>query len=167
MTPLGAGVAVLRKGPTGDEAQGHFLPDSAYFMPLRHQPDPEAVGESVQLALNGVGVSRAYSFDISIYRDNDARFWLDLTNPAVRTMTVDGVAVAFRSDGAWARFADGEVTQGGPGALWDEVEAAHMAWVGDGRPARERYRMTITDAGQEVFLADRRDRFYRLGPLRR
>lgn len=162
VTPLGAGIAVLRKRQADGEAEGYFLPESAYFMPLRHQPAPEAVGELIQLALNGVGVSRAYRFGISIYHDNDARFWLDLTNPAVRTMTVDGTAVAFRSDGAWARLVDGVVTQGGPGALWDEVEAAVMAWEADGRPAREHYRVTITDAGQEVFLAGRRERVYRL-----
>ncbi|ADB29774.1 Protein-L-isoaspartate(D-aspartate) O-methyltransferase [Kribbella flavida DSM 17836] len=167
VTPLGAGVAVLRKGQTDTEARGHFLPDPAYFMPLRHQPEPEAVGELVELALHGVGVSRAYRCDLSIYRDNDARFWLDLTNPAIRTMTVDGTALAFRSDGAWARLADGVVTQGGPGALWDEVEAAHSAWEEDGRPARGEFRVSITGAGQEVYLADRPERMHRLDPWRR
>ena len=144
VTPLGAGVAVLRKGAAGDEAAGQFLPNSAYFMPLRHQPEPTAIGELIEVALNGSGVSRSYRFDTSIYRDNEARFWLDLTNPDVRAMTVDGVSVVFRSDGSWARFVDGLVVQGGPGSVWDDVEAAQGAWLAAGRPSREQYRLTVT-----------------------
>jgi hypothetical protein len=165
VTPLGAGVAVLRKGGTGNDATGRFLPNSAYFMPLRHQPEPAAIGELIELALNGVGVSRPYHFDTSIYRDNEARFWLDLTNPDVRTMSMDGVPIAFRSDGSWARFVDGLVVQGGPRTVWDDVEAAHDAWLAAGRPSREQYRLTVTEAGQEIFLASRPDPVHRLEPL--
>jgi protein-L-isoaspartate(D-aspartate) O-methyltransferase len=166
VTPLGAGVAVLRKAATGDEAAGHFLPNSAYFMPLRHQPEPTVIGESIQVALSGTGVSRPHRFDTSIYRDNEARFWLDLTNPDVRATTVDGVSVVFRTDGSWARLADGLAIQGGPGEVWDEVEAAHDDWLAAGRPSREQYRLAITDAGQGVFLAGRPEAVHRLEPLR-
>ncbi|WP_237771508.1 hypothetical protein [Kribbella sp. ALI-6-A] len=107
----------------------------------------------IELAVNGVGVSRPYRFDISIYRDNEARFWLDLTNPDVRTMSIDGVPIAFHSEGSWARFVGGLVVQGGPGVVWDNVEAAHDAWLGAGRPPREQYWLTVTAAGQEIFLA--------------
>ncbi|WP_433014703.1 methyltransferase domain-containing protein [Kribbella sp. CA-294648] len=164
VTPLGAGVAVVRKGATG-EAAGQFLPISAYFMPLRHQPEPEVVGEAIQVALNGVGVSRAYRFDASIYRDNEARFWLDLTSPDVRVMTVDGVSVAIRPDGSWARLADGLVTQGGAGTVWSDVEAAHGDWLAAGRPPREEHRLVISDAGQDVFLVGRSSPIHRLKPL--
>lgn len=165
VSPLGAGVAVLRKGATGDEAMGHFLPSPAYFMPLRHQAEPAGIGELIQVALNGAGVSRPRRFDTSIYRDNEARFWLDLTNPDVRAMTVEGVSVIFRPDGSWARLADGLAVQGGPGAVWDDVEAAHDDWLAAGRPSREHYRLMITDAGQDVFLAGRPDPVHRLEPL--
>ncbi len=50
VTPLGAGIAVLRKAPAGHEAAGAFLPTSAYFMPLRHQPEPALIGDLVQVA---------------------------------------------------------------------------------------------------------------------
>lgn len=153
VTPLGAGVVALRKGAAGNEAAGKFLFNSAYFMPLRHQPEPAAIGQLIELALNGVGVSRPYQFDTSIYRDDDARFWLDLTNPDVRTMAMDGVPVAFRPDGSWARFADGLVVQGGPGSVWDDVEAAQGAWLAAGRPPRDQYRLSVTDEGQAIFLA--------------
>jgi protein-L-isoaspartate(D-aspartate) O-methyltransferase len=165
VTPLGAGVAVLRKAATGDGAAGQFLPNAAYFMPLRHQPEPTVIGELIQLALNGVGASRPYRFDTSIYRDNEARFWLDLTNPDVRAMTVEGVSVIFHPDGSWARLTDGLAVQGGPGAVWDEVEAAHDDWLAANRPAREQYRLTVTDASQDVFLAGRPDPVHRLEPL--
>ncbi|WP_020388989.1 methyltransferase domain-containing protein [Kribbella catacumbae] len=165
VAPLGAGVAVLRKSATGDEAAGEFLPAAAYFMPLRHQAEPTAVGELIQIALNGAGVRRPYRFDTSMYRDNEARFWLDLTNPDVRAMTVDGVSVVIRPDGSWARLADALVVQGGPGAVWDDVEAAHGDWLAAGRPSRAQYRLRITDAGQDVFLAGRSGPTYRLMPL--
>ncbi|WP_328333007.1 methyltransferase domain-containing protein [Kribbella sp. NBC_00382] len=165
VTPMGAGVAVLRKAAAGDEAAGHFLPNSAYFMPLRHQPEPSAIGELIQIALNGAGASRPHRFDTSIYRDNEARFWLDLTNPDVRAMTVDGVSVVFSSEGSWARLAEDMVVQGGPSSVWDDVEAAHDDWLAAGRPSREQYRMRITDAGQGVFLAGRPGPTHRLRPL--
>ncbi|MFI5710977.1 hypothetical protein [Kribbella sp. NPDC051620] len=38
-------------------------------------------------------MSRPYRFETSIYRDDEARFWLDLTNPGVRAMAVDGISV--------------------------------------------------------------------------
>lgn len=165
VAPLGAGVAVLRKEATGYEAAGHFLPDSAYFMPLRHQPEPTVIGELIQVALNGTGVSRLHRFDTSIYRDNEARFWLDLTNPDVRAMTVDDVSVVFRPDGSWARLADGLVAQGGPGAVWDDVESTHGDWLAAGRPSRAQYRLRITEATQEVYLAGRPNVVHRLEPL--
>lgn len=114
VTPLGAGVVVLRKGASADEGIGHFLSNAAYFMPLRHQAEPTVIGDLIQVALNGAGVSRPHRFDTSIYRDNEARFWLDLTNPDARAVTMDGVSVVCRPDGSWARFADGLVVQGGP-----------------------------------------------------
>ncbi|GAB2565025.1 methyltransferase domain-containing protein [Kribbella endophytica] len=165
VTPLGAGVVAVRKGSTGNEAAGRFLPNSAYFMPLRHQPEPTAIGELITRALNGVGVGRPHQFDTSIYRDNEARFWLDLTNPDVRTMTMDGMPVAFRSDGSWARFVDGLVVQGGPGSVWDDVEAAQGEWFAAGRPSRDQYRLTVTDADQVVFLVGRPEPVHRLEPL--
>jgi protein-L-isoaspartate O-methyltransferase len=165
VTPLGAGVAVLRKGATGDGAAGQFLPNSAYFMPLRHQPEPILIGELIQVALKGSGTSRRHRFDTSIYRDNEARFWLDLTNPDVRATTVDGTSLAFRPDGSWARLANGSVIQGGPAAVWDEVENAHSAWLTAGRPSRQQYRLAISDATQDIFLSTHPDPVHQLKPL--
>ncbi|TDX03809.1 protein-L-isoaspartate O-methyltransferase [Kribbella sp. VKM Ac-2566] len=163
VTPLGAGIAVLRKTSTNDAA-GAFLPASAYFMPLRHQPEPALIGDLIKLALDSSGATRPYRFDASIYTDNEARFWLDLTNPEVRTATVDGVPLFFRADGSWARLTSNQVTQGGPIDLWDAVETAHATWLTAGRPPRERYRLTVTNTSQAVFLTDQPTSTHHLKP---
>jgi methyltransferase of ATP-grasp peptide maturase system len=46
------------------------------------------------------------------------------------------------------------VHQFGPRNLWDEIEAAYHWWRDVGRPGADRWRITITPAGQHVWLAD-------------
>ncbi|MFB6720043.1 methyltransferase domain-containing protein [Kribbella sp. NPDC056345] len=162
VTPLGAGVAVLRKTSAGDGATGRFLSASAYFMPLRHQAAPALAGDLIRLALHGSGDTRPYKFGASIHSDNEARFWLDLTNPEVRPATVDGVSLFFRPDGSWARLVDDQVTQGGPSKVWDDIEAAYTTWLAAGRPSREHYRLTVSGPQQEVFLGDSTEPVLRL-----
>ncbi|GAA2264312.1 methyltransferase domain-containing protein [Nonomuraea roseoviolacea subsp. roseoviolacea] len=45
-----------------------------------------------------------------------------------------------------------EVLQGGGRELWEEFEQAYMEWLRQGRPGRDRYRFTVTPAGQAVWL---------------
>lgn len=45
-----------------------------------------------------------------------------------------------------------EVRQAGIRDLWDEVEAAHRWWKGQGGPARDRWGLTVTPEGQYVWL---------------
>lgn len=47
---------------------------------------------------------------------------------------------------------DFAVTQYGPRRLWDEVSAAYLHWVGLGRPALDRFGLTITPEGQHLWL---------------
>lgn len=56
-------------------------------------------------------------------------------------------ACAYFRDGGGAR-----VWQGGPRRLWDEAEAAHRWWEGNGRPGHERFGLTVTAEGEEVWL---------------
>ena len=73
-----------------------------------------------------------------------------------------GVGVAWfygLADRSWAAVrwepgARGEVWQSGPRRLWDEVEAAWRWWEGRGRPRVDRFGLTVTEAGHEVWLDD-------------
>jgi protein-L-isoaspartate O-methyltransferase len=44
------------------------------------------------------------------------------------------------------------VRQRGPRDLWEELEAAFFAWVNLGEPGRDRFGMTVTPTGQQVWL---------------
>lgn len=44
------------------------------------------------------------------------------------------------------------VTQHGNRSLWTEAEAAHAAWLDAGRPAQGRFGLTISPAGQHLWL---------------
>ncbi|WP_289009155.1 methyltransferase domain-containing protein [uncultured Thermomonospora sp.] len=44
------------------------------------------------------------------------------------------------------------VYQAGPRRLWQEVTDAYFRWVGWGRPGRDRFGLTVTPAGQYVWL---------------
>ncbi|MEU6041724.1 methyltransferase domain-containing protein [Actinomadura sp. NPDC047616] len=46
------------------------------------------------------------------------------------------------------------VHQAGPRRLWDEVADAYLRWVGWGSPGRNRFGMTITATGQQVWRDD-------------
>jgi protein-L-isoaspartate O-methyltransferase len=152
ITPMGAGLARITKNDDSTTAHGVFLPKAAYFMPLRHRAGQTPVADLIQAALADSGATRAYEYDAKIYRDNAARFWLDLTQPDVRTMHTAGGDIAYDLDGSWARLADGTVTQGGSRNLWDDVESTHRTWIEAGRPSRERYRLAITGESQLVLL---------------
>jgi protein-L-isoaspartate O-methyltransferase len=164
ITPLGAGLARITKHPDSGAASGVFLPDAAYFMPLRHQPGQAAVADLIQAATTDPGTTRSHEYDATIYRDNDARFWLDLTQPDVRTMHTETAAIAYHPDGSWARLADGSVTQGGPRNLWDDIESTHRTWIAAGKPARQRYRLAITRQHQRVLLDDSPTAVHELNP---
>ena len=42
--------------------------------------------------------------------------------------------------------------QYGPRRLWDEVSAAYLRWARLGRPALDRFGLTITPDGQHLWL---------------
>ncbi|TCC56259.1 methyltransferase domain-containing protein [Kribbella pittospori] len=164
VTPLGAGLARITKHPDSAVASGTFLPEAAYFMPLRHQEGQQPVADLLQTAVTSYGTTRDYEYDAAIYRDNAARFWLDLTQPGVRVMQTVAATVAYHLDGSWARLSEGIVTQGGPRNLWDEVESAHRIWLRAGRPARQRYQLAITSQHQRILLDNSPNPVHELRP---
>ncbi|RAY12192.1 protein-L-isoaspartate(D-aspartate) O-methyltransferase [Actinomadura craniellae] len=46
------------------------------------------------------------------------------------------------------------VEQYGPRRLWDEVENAYLRWVSWGRPARDRFGLTVAPDGERLWLDD-------------
>lgn len=52
----------------------------------------------------------------------------------------------------WEPGALGEVWQSGPRRLWDELEPAWRWWDAQGRPGVERFGLTVTPTGHQVWL---------------
>lgn len=48
--------------------------------------------------------------------------------------------------------ADVEVTQGGARRVWDEVKRAYMGWLRAGRPTPDRFGITVSPAGQYMWI---------------
>jgi hypothetical protein len=100
----------------------------------------------------------------------DVRDVLSAESLLVAGLLVPGCKLAFDRDGAgsvetfwlmsgdsWASASpEGDVSQLGPRSLWDEVESAYPWWVEIGRPAFDRFGLTVTGDAQEVWL-DRPD----------
>ncbi|MFB4424869.1 methyltransferase domain-containing protein [Streptomyces sp. QL37] len=79
--------------------------------------------------------------------------------PGVRLTHADtpaGVQVwASREDGAAAVAAtEEEVWQYGPGFLWEEIEQTWLEYAALGHPEADRFGLTVTDRGQQVWLRD-------------
>ncbi|MCO6010301.1 methyltransferase domain-containing protein [Actinoallomurus purpureus] len=62
--------------------------------------------------------------------------------------------------GSWASVdyvpgkAEFLVQQHGPRRLWDEVSEAYLRWLSLGRPARDRFGLTVSPEGERVWLDD-------------
>lgn len=153
VAPLGAGVARITNHGDG-QATGRFLPNAAYFMPLRHDVGQAELADVIDAATALSGTTRIREHGIDIYRDNEARFWLDLNQPGVHTGQVDDAGIAYHADGSWARINGDTVAQGGTRRLWDEIETSHSTWLAAGKPTRDRFGLTITPEHQHVWLDD-------------
>ena len=69
-----------------------------------------------------------------------------------------GAEGAGQSDSAWAAAdyepgaVDHRVTRYGRRNLWEEVSNAYLPWIGWGQPDRERFGLSVTPAGQHLWL---------------
>ncbi|MET8182798.1 hypothetical protein [Streptomyces sp. NPDC005336] len=100
----------------------------------------------------------------SLLGDDDAWFAAGVLVPGCQWVVghgPDGEWTLWLTDstsGSWASVdyepdaTEYEVQQHGPRLLWNELEAAHAWWVRAGRPARTRFGLTVTSAGQWVWL---------------
>lgn len=98
--------------------------------------------------------------------DADALFYIGLDLPDAWYLPVDAeddtgertlwILADDRKSWAAADYVPGEgaflIGQFGPRSPWDEVEGSYEVWTSRGRPSRDRAGLTITKAGQRVWL---------------
>lgn len=141
-------------------ATGRLLDDSGGFMPLRaHQHHPH-LRELVKAASTQEGVKRPSHLPTPLSDDGEA--WtaladLVMTDTARTDITRDDDTVQWlvHPDGSWAYYetATGDVEQGGPRHLWNQLEHIHTTWTINGKPNRDNIGITVTAAGlQRIWL---------------
>ena len=159
----------LLRMTVGDDgtASGHFV-DGVNFMWDRGQRPDSAYIREIALDEHDPHESFAVLNPCIVLSDEHAAFAIGLRVPECREVTVHApddtgrftLWVLALDRASWASVSfdpsetDWEVEQYGPRRLWDEVEAAYDWWVDAGRPERERYGVTITPDGQELWLDD-------------
>ncbi|MEU6221916.1 methyltransferase domain-containing protein [Streptomyces sp. NPDC047022] len=152
--PLGWGT--VRLVVDDDRAEGHFLSTGSYFMTVR---DAGTTGTAKHPGRPSVTTDRATTLELTALADDEGfRFMLSLAVPDTAFASErgdDGQVTAVElwgADGAWARAEGGTVRQAGPRMLWDAVEAAHEVYAEHGKPARDRFGVTVTAGGQLIWL---------------
>ncbi|WP_282695823.1 methyltransferase domain-containing protein [Streptomyces sp. CC208A] len=166
--PLYGGEAIARL--VVDEegaARGRFTRSSA-FMRLRQQrpelPGPDVYFRGRKWPADGVrGTTELSPLDVGGWA---AQFVIGLQVPGAfwRAERYDGGAYTLWTydiaGDSWAStdFEPGagefEVVQEGPRRLWDEVEAAYRWWDGHGRPALDRFGLTVGPDSTVAWLDD-------------
>ncbi|HEX3650497.1 MAG TPA: ATP-grasp peptide maturase system methyltransferase [Pseudonocardiaceae bacterium] len=151
--PLGAGLVRITVGD-GATGEGRVLAEDGRFMPLRaHRvvtaSRPDAADSDVRPTALGADVLTSYR--------SRFEFYAGLALPeATATADQDGTVWLAHPDGSWVRHGTSkhrhQVWQGGPRRLWDTVEAAYDEWQALGRPARDRFGITVRPDRQELWL---------------
>lgn len=151
----------VEDGPDGPVASGPVVDDSA-FMWMRAQAPPRDV-MAVARAGGEADATRT-GLDPSFLGDDDAWFAAGVLVPGCQWAMghgPDGEWTLWLTDagtGSWASVdyepgaTEYDVQQHGPRRLWSELEAAHAWWTDAGQPARTRFGLTVTPAGQHVWL---------------
>lgn len=150
---------LLRLTVERDRAQGRFSPHSA-FMLMRDQRHDLRIFRDVVRDEHVPAESGTALSPWKVTGDQwDARFALGLRLGDVWTAWEDDeerLWVATTDARSWAAVDrnGGQFTVGqyGPRRLWDEVEAAYRWWEGHGRPAPERFGLTVTGRRQWTWL---------------
>lgn len=145
------------------EVRGRYAGHYAGFMPARPHAAPP-LGTVTRPA----GPSRPTDLDPMLLHgaDSPTRLVAQLAVPDARVMAgVNGncpttiVWDSVSGSGAWVESSgDGGwlVQQGGPVALWDQIESAVLAWRQAGSPGYDQFGVAITGGRQYVWAADPR-----------
>ena len=136
----------------GTSASGRIV-DWARFMRLRGQRavTPDEPDDFMDRAL----VSSTGGIDVTDLLSADARLAVALHLPGTRLWTdPQGSELWLLAADSWAVVAAdrGTVHQAGSRALWDEAVTGYQWWLDAGRPQRDQWGVTVTAAGQYVWL---------------
>jgi protein-L-isoaspartate O-methyltransferase len=153
--PVGWGT--VRLVVAGDRtAEGRFLPNGSYFMAARaagttgtapHPGRPKNADER-PTCLDLAAPANCESF----------RFLMSLIAPGISIASEQDDTGEFTAvelwakDGSWARAENGIARQAGPQRLWDVIEEADALHEEHGRPARQRFGLTVIPDSQHVWL---------------
>ncbi|MFB7908556.1 ATP-grasp peptide maturase system methyltransferase [Kitasatospora sp. NPDC056076] len=146
------------------EAQGRFLDSDVSFMLSRETRRP-AIGPLMRAAVQAR--DNATALDTAIHPDlldDPAFLWsaqLAVPGTTRLRLTTDHVTGRWflHPDDSWAVLESGNdgttrAFQGGPRALWAELEATASTWLSHGRPGLERYGLTVSPRTNTVWLDD-------------
>jgi len=154
LAPVGAGLARIHR-TTATSGSGRFLPDAAFFMPLRGRGDSGIVRRPPLPDT----AARTTDLPAAVIADSAFRFLAGLAVPGI-TWQYDlddtGIPVSARlwtADGSIADVrADGTVAENGSRRLWSSLETAHHTFTDHDRPTRDRFGITIDNQTQTAWL---------------
>lgn len=162
--------------PDGLSASGRVVDDSAFMWMRAQAPAHRDVMATVHANPGEEVISATRLHPRDAFGDDDALHAIGVMVDGRSTVGYDPrdptewtLWLADAATGSWASVdvAPGtdayEVTQRGPRRLWAEVEHAYQWWTAAGRPARTRFGLTVTSAGQHVWL-DHPERHVPAGP---
>ncbi|WP_219500012.1 protein-L-isoaspartate(D-aspartate) O-methyltransferase [Nonomuraea ceibae] len=161
VTPWSPGWAyghLLRLTVGRDRAVGRLVGSAGYMlMRAQRHPVPDRLGDRPEHRTTPID-PRDVAWD-----DYGADVAIAALVPGVVSATTsegdDTMEVrVWDGDGSWATTGYRQDRRGfavashGTRRLWDEVTDAYLTWVEWGRPARDRYGVTVTGEGQQIWL---------------
>jgi hypothetical protein len=156
---------MVRLRVAGDaSAAGRFHPTSFAFMAMRGSErgaEPLSVARLFELARGHGDVRRTPAAD-AVGIPLRSALWmlvriLQVPDLAVLDLGEGALGYVDRASGAWARVTGDQVTTGGAGHLWDEVEGIYARWHDAGEPEREEIGLSVESGGQQRLWLHRPD----------
>ncbi|MGQ0773875.1 MAG: methyltransferase domain-containing protein [Pseudonocardiales bacterium] len=159
VAPVAKGLIVLDV-LDADYADGRFLAEGGYFMPLRHSiHDTDSSSATAVAATSSRSRPTALGPRDTFYHQH-VRFFLTIALPEVSVAqhgpSIDDLIIQ-DTTGSSARLDTTPndsflVTEAGPRSLWTEVEQLHHLWRDCDQPRRQRFGLTVTPERQWIWL---------------